>query len=88
MEMLKQLRSAYKPPVTCFRDQDGVCQPLLGIWSPESLSRLAEHSKKGVSGAASIVEDLSGNVLEPPDNAERLLFQISSEPDCSREYPI
>lgn len=89
VEMLKQLRLAYKPPVTCLRDQDGICRPLVGIWSPEGLSRLAEKTKKGARGPTSTIEEVTaGSVLESPDNTEKLPCHIRTESDISRAIEL
>ncbi|KAK4148472.1 bifunctional molybdenum cofactor biosynthesis [Chaetomidium leptoderma] len=47
---LQQLCRAYHPPVTCFRNRDGYCEPLVGIWSPEALGRLAERVDAAARG--------------------------------------
>ncbi|KAB5542465.1 MobA-like NTP transferase domain-containing protein [Coniochaeta sp. 2T2.1] len=42
-DMLGQLQDAYQSPVTCFRNADGYCEPLIGIWPPEALRRLGQN---------------------------------------------
>ena len=88
VETLQQLRSAYRPPVTCYRNQDGFCEPLLGIWSPEALSRLAENAKKGINGPASTIKDVNGTCLDPPRNAEKLFFNVNTESDWRRALEL
>ena len=88
VETLRQLRSAYKPPVACFRNQDGFCEPLLGIWSPEALSRLAENAKKGISGPMLTIKDVNGTCLDPPENAKELFLNVNTESDWRRALDL
>lgn len=67
--VLRRLCDAYRPPVTCFRNGDGFCEPLVGIWSPEALGRLeaeaagAAGGGRGV-GPSRIVRALGGREIE------------------------
>jgi hypothetical protein len=61
-DALNHLRSAYIPPVTCFRHPAGACEPAVGVWSPAALSRLAE---KGTQGPGSVVRRLGGMTIMP-----------------------
>ncbi|KAK4243680.1 bifunctional molybdenum cofactor biosynthesis [Corynascus novoguineensis] len=48
---LERLCAKYRPPVTCFRNADGFCEPLLGVWGPDGLAEL-ERRVKGSSASA------------------------------------
>ncbi|KAL8365697.1 hypothetical protein RB595_004481 [Gaeumannomyces hyphopodioides] len=55
--------------ITCFRGADGRAEPLVGIWTPEALGRLAASAEAGESGRpGAVLEELGGAVvaLEPP----------------------
>lgn len=64
---LQQLVKGYVPPVTCFGNEHGLLEPLLGIWSPLALGRLAENVAAGKCGPGMTVEELDGKVLIPRD---------------------
>ena len=53
--------------MTCFGTERGSLEPLLGIWSPQALGRLAENVAAGKCGSAMTVEELDGKVLVPND---------------------
>lgn len=65
-DTLQQLREAYEPPVTCFRNTEGFCEPLVGTWSPEALRRLADNVSNGRSGPFAVVQELGGKQVELP----------------------
>ncbi|KAG9499541.1 hypothetical protein J7337_007997 [Fusarium musae] len=59
-DALQDLRSCYKPPVTCFQNQQGFCEPLLGIWSPEAISHVKENYRAGKPSFSKAVRELDG----------------------------
>lgn len=78
---LAQLRSLYTPPVICFSNTEGFCEPLLGIWSPTALGHLVENCKKGMSGPSRTVRDLGELATTPTRRPERLLFNANTTSD-------
>jgi molybdopterin-guanine dinucleotide biosynthesis protein A len=79
-DTLQDLQSRYKPPVTCLQNQEGFCEPLLGIWSPEAISHLKENCKAGKLSPSKAIRELDGYTYLPEDS-ETLLqnVNISSE---------
>jgi len=65
VEALSQLREMHAGPVTCFRNDEGFCEPLVGIWGPKALERLAENDAKGRSGPSAVVRELDGLTIRP-----------------------
>lgn len=67
---LQQLCCAYRPPVTCFRNGEGFCEPLVGVWSPLALggleTRMGGGKGKGV-GPSRVVRELGGRVVGVDD---------------------
>ena len=53
--------------MTCFGTERGSLEPLLGIWSPQALGRLAENVAAGKCGPGMTVEELDGKVVVPND---------------------
>ena len=76
---LQQLVKEYVPPVTCFGNQHGFVEPLLGIWSPQALGRLVENVAAGKCGPSMTVEELDGKILTPYD--ENWVFGANSPKD-------
>ena len=74
---LDQLRSESKPPVTCFRNLEGFCEPLLGIWSPEAIRHLKENCEKGKLSPSKAVKELGGLVIIPDGDADTLLRNVN-----------
>ncbi|EXK86036.1 hypothetical protein FOQG_10085 [Fusarium oxysporum f. sp. raphani 54005] len=73
---LQELQSRYKPPVTCFKNHEGFCEPLLGIWSPEAISHLKENCKAGKLSPSKAVRELDGHTYLPEDS-EALLRNVN-----------
>ncbi|KAF6520657.1 hypothetical protein HZS61_014915 [Fusarium oxysporum f. sp. conglutinans] len=73
---LQELQSRYKPPVTCFKNHEGFCEPLLGIWSPEAISHLKENCKAGKFSPSKAVRELDGHTYLPEDS-EALLRNVN-----------
>ncbi|KAK4201325.1 nucleotide-diphospho-sugar transferase [Triangularia verruculosa] len=80
--LLRKLRDAYQPPVACFRNADGFCEPLVAIWSPEALGRLAEAAAKGkIPGPSSIVRQLSGKQIDHVEEEAIQLRNVNTRED-------
>ncbi|KAK4171667.1 nucleotide-diphospho-sugar transferase [Triangularia setosa] len=63
--LLRVLRRVYQPPVTCFRNAEGFCEPLVAIWSPEALGKVVECASKGMlPGPSSIIWEIGGQQIE------------------------
>jgi len=65
---LQQLVLEYQDPVTCFVKEDGVSEPLIGIWGSEALEHLRAHvggreNDEDVLRCA--VEELQGKLVTP-----------------------
>ncbi|KAH7313011.1 hypothetical protein BKA65DRAFT_150287 [Rhexocercosporidium sp. MPI-PUGE-AT-0058] len=65
---LQQLVLECRDPVTCFVREDGVVEPLLGIWGSEALERLSillegETVDERVLGR--VIEELQGKLVKP-----------------------
>ena len=78
-EPLELLRESYRPPVTCFLNLEGFCEPLLGIWSPEALNRLEENVKRGRSGPKSVVRDLGGTQIKAHASFDRSIWNVNTK---------
>ncbi|KAF5676139.1 molybdenum cofactor biosynthesis C [Fusarium heterosporum] len=76
---LQQLQSLYKPPVTCFRNIDGFCEPLLGIWSPEAISRLKSNCQQGMLSPSKVVHEMNGSMYTPPQESDDLLRNVNTK---------
>lgn len=62
---LQQLILEYQDPVTCFVNEDGFAEPLIGIWSPEALKKLKENVKGGRGGLHAVIKALDGKLVRP-----------------------
>jgi len=76
---LSQLKSEYKPPVTCFRNREGFCEPLLGIWSPEAMRHLKRNCEKGKLSPSKAVKELDGLVILPDGDADLVLRNVNTK---------
>ncbi|KAF4423694.1 bifunctional molybdenum cofactor biosynthesis [Fusarium acutatum] len=75
-DALQELRTRYKSPVTCFQNQEGFYEPLLGIWSPEATNHLKENCKAGKLSPSKAVRELEGYTYLPEDS-EGLLRNVN-----------
>jgi molybdopterin-guanine dinucleotide biosynthesis protein A len=62
---VSQLVDSYEEPATCFRNDEGFSEPLLGIWSPQALSNLRENVESGRSGPSYTLKRLGSKLVEP-----------------------
>lgn len=83
---LQQLMREYVPPVTCFGNEQGLLEPLLAIWSPRALGRLAENVAAGKCGPSMTVEELDGKILTPHD--ENWIFGANTTEDWDAAMSI
>ncbi|KAI1049880.1 hypothetical protein LB506_002017 [Fusarium annulatum] len=72
---LQELQERYKPPVTCFKNHEGFCEPLLGVWGPEAIIHLKENCKAGKLSPSKAVSELGGCTYLPNDS-EALLRNV------------
>ncbi|KAL6872241.1 bifunctional molybdenum cofactor biosynthesis protein [Trichoderma longibrachiatum] len=85
VDLLQQLQDAYQPPVTCFRNGEGYCEPLLGIWSPEALRRLQDNLRQGrSSGPSAVVRQLGGHQIDPETESDRVLMNVNAQADWDK----
>ncbi|KAB5576490.1 bifunctional molybdenum cofactor biosynthesis protein [Coniochaeta sp. 2T2.1] len=61
---LLQLIQSYSPPVTCFRNAEGFCEPLVGVWSPDALKRLKEDVARGGGSPSRVVKEMGGRMVD------------------------
>lgn len=62
---LQQLILEYKDPVTCFVNEEGVVEPLIGIWGPEALEMLMGRVEMERSGLSGLVKEVGGKLVKP-----------------------
>ena len=65
---LAQLRQEMTGSTTCFCNEAGFCEPLLGIWTPETLQILEEHVRQGILGPKSAVMKSGGKMIRPRES--------------------
>lgn len=65
---LVQLRQEMTGSATCFCNEAGFCEPLLGIWTPEALHILEEHVSQGILGPKSAVLKNRGKMVGPRES--------------------
>ncbi|KXH53292.1 molybdenum cofactor biosynthesis protein C [Colletotrichum salicis] len=65
-------------PVTCFRTAEGVCEPLLAIWAPPALSRLAERVARGHPRPEETARELDGLMVDAPAECEWWLTNVNT----------
>lgn len=73
---LVQLQQEMTGLVTCFYNDAGFCEPLLGIWTPQALQTLEEHVQQGILGPKSTVRKCHGKLIRPQDS--RWLFNTNT----------
>jgi molybdenum cofactor guanylyltransferase len=78
-EALRHLRWVYAPPVTCFINNEGFCEPLVGIWSPPALRHLAQRVREGSSGPSRTVQEQQGVMIKPPSDQAMLLYNVNTK---------
>ncbi|TFA99561.1 hypothetical protein CCMA1212_008576 [Trichoderma ghanense] len=85
VDLLQQLQDSYQPPVTCFRNGEGYCEPLLGIWSPEALRLLQDNVQQGrSSGPSAVVRQLGGHQIDPVTQSDMVLMNVNAQADWDK----
>jgi len=79
---LRRLRDAYEEPVTCFRNEEGFAEPLIGIWSPRALEQLKVNVSSGINGPNRVVRQMAGKMVRP--RREKALFNANTPEDWQR----
>lgn len=64
-DALRQLLNTYEEPVTCFVNQHGWSEPLIGIWSPVALQKLENNVRQGNKGPGRAIKELHGRLVKP-----------------------
>lgn len=82
---LQDLRAQYEPPVTCFRNDEGFCEPLVGIWSPSALAHLKRRNDEGCSSPSRVVKELDGRMVTPT-GSDLLLCNVNTQAEWKTAY--
>jgi len=61
---LQQLVLEFEGKVTCFENEEGFVELLIGIWGPEVLGVLEENVGRGKSGLNGVVRDVGGKLVK------------------------
>ena len=64
-DALRQLYEAYEEPITSFVNAEGWCEPLLEIWGPTALSKLADNVREGSKSPTKVVKELQRRLKKP-----------------------
>lgn len=88
VDALQRLLKEYQPPVTCFRNSEGFCEPLVGIWSPDALGQLRDNVKHGRSGPSLVVRELGGKQVEVPVGHSEWLKNVNTKEDWEQVLTI
>lgn len=62
---LQQLVLEYQDPVTCFVNEEGFTESLIGIWGPEALAKLGNNVEGGRSRLNGVVKEVGGKIVRP-----------------------
>ncbi|RKU47129.1 hypothetical protein DL546_005391 [Coniochaeta pulveracea] len=79
VEAIQLLRQSYSHPVTCFQNDDGFCEPLVGIWSPDALEKLEANVRSGRGSPSAVVRQLDGRQVRIPQDGRRWLMNVNTE---------
>lgn len=77
--LVKQLRTEYAAPLTCYRNTENFCEPLLAIWAPEALSKLEANINQGIFGPRAVVNELHAKTITA--DSQLRLFNANTEHD-------
>ncbi|RJE23111.1 hypothetical protein PHISCL_04558 [Aspergillus sclerotialis] len=83
---LLQLRDEVSDSVTCFCNEDGFCEPLLGIWTPKALRMLEENVQRGIFGPSSIPRQHQGKLIRPRES--QWLFNANTPVEWERAIEL
>lgn len=87
-DVLRQLCGSYVPPVTCFRNMDRFYEPLIGIWSPTALAVLADNVAAGMDSPTTVIRQLDGLAIAPPQDHEDWLLNVNTRKDWDRAVSL
>lgn len=77
---LQRLMSAQEQEsssAACYRNSKGFCEPLLAVWSPEALEKLAGNVRQGRTGPRFVLDELpDARIISPEDEME--LFNVNT----------
>lgn len=76
---LKHLLQQYRDPVTCFENAQGVTEPLVAIWSPMAISRIATDAALTREHLSGLVDRLAGTKI--PSLYDHSLFNANTRED-------
>jgi molybdenum cofactor guanylyltransferase len=77
-EHLQHLVNAYTAPGTCFRNASGFAEPLVGIWSPAALRKLAKNCAVGMSSPSAVVRELKGRTVTLEQEDQMALWNANT----------
>lgn len=78
-ETVTHLLNHYAKPVTSFRNREGFCEPLLGIWSPNALDHLSHNVRSGMHSPSQTIKQLKGRMLDPPPGCDHWLLNANTK---------
>lgn len=87
-DVLRQLCGSYVPPVTCFKNLDGFYEPLIGIWSASALAMLADNVAAGMDSPTTVIRQLDGLAIAPPQDHEDWLLNVNTRKDWDRAVSL
>lgn len=77
LQCLMQSSTSSSSSVTCYQNSKGFCEPLLAVWSPEGLAKLAENVRLGRTGLRFVVDELADAQIINPES-EMELFNANT----------
>lgn len=83
---LARLCAEFIEPVTCFVNEEGWYEPLIGIWSPAALGLLLENVRTGVTGPLHVVRQLKGKGIKP--STETVLFNTNTPAEWEKAMKL
>lgn len=87
-DVLRQLCGSYVPPVTCFKNMDGFYEPPIGIWSSSALAMLADNVAAGMDSPTTVIRQLDGLAIAPPQDHEDWLLNVNTRKDWDRAVSL
>jgi molybdopterin-guanine dinucleotide biosynthesis protein A len=77
LQRLVSAQESQSASLTCYRNSKGFCEPLLAVWSPEALEKLAGNVRQGRTGPRFVVDELpDARIINPEDEVE--LFNVNT----------
>ncbi|KAH7018596.1 MobA-like NTP transferase domain-containing protein [Microdochium trichocladiopsis] len=84
-DAIQYLFTVYVPPVTYFRNSAYFSEPLISIWSPQALERLARNVEAGMGGPSRTIKELGGTMLDVP-TGEDWLYNVNRKEDWDKVF--